>query len=366
MKKILIFHPVIAPYRIDFFNSLYSNFDVKICLFKRNLSSQKFDYEKIEKQFEFTPFYIERRLGFFHWIKQIIAQLSTPGIDVVLLSELGIATLIAIIYKYLTFKRYKIVSMIDDSYNMIVENNQFSKKHKYATKMLVPLLDEVINVEPRVTEYYQQRYKKGFFFPIITNEEISKQRLKRVLPISNKYIVTYNLYGKNVLLFVGRLVKLKNVMFAVKAFLKANIPNSIFVIVGDGPERKNLEQFVKKYKNIAFTGRLEGDDLYAWYNIAQCFTLPSIQEPFGAVTNEALQGGCKVLISKLAGSSCLVSDGENGYVIDPEDMGAYVEKLHLVFDKAEVCKQICDLRTSLMNYSFENQMSLLCKRIAEL
>ena len=43
--------------------------------------------------------------------------------------------------------------------------------------------------------------------------------------------------------------------------------------------------------------------------------MPSYKEPFGAVTNEALQGGCKVLISRLAGSACLVSDTINGYII---------------------------------------------------
>ena len=47
--KMLVFHPVIAPYRIDFFNELYSQLGAEVCLFYRNLSSQKFDYEKIEK-----------------------------------------------------------------------------------------------------------------------------------------------------------------------------------------------------------------------------------------------------------------------------------------------------------------------------
>lgn len=138
--------------------------------------------------------------------------------------------------------------MIDDSYNMVVENNQFSKKHKYATKLLVPLLDEVICVEPRVMEYYRRKYHKGVFFPIITSDDVARQRLEQVIPISNEYIASYNLYGKKVLLYVGRLVKVKNVGFAIEAFVKAKIPNSVFMIVGDGPEKDNLEQFAKSYR----------------------------------------------------------------------------------------------------------------------
>ena len=74
MKKLLIFHPTIAPYRIDFFNSLYEAFETRVCLLYRNLKSQKFDYAKIEKQFVYTPEYLKeglkiggRRLYFGYW-----------------------------------------------------------------------------------------------------------------------------------------------------------------------------------------------------------------------------------------------------------------------------------------------------------
>ena len=364
--KMLVFHPVIAPYRIDFFNELYLQFGAEVCLFYRNLSSQKFDYEKIEKQFLFNPIYIENRGSVISWVKKIIHQLSVSKPNVVLVSELGLSTLITILYKYFTFKRYKIVSMIDDSYDMVACNKQFSWKHKYATKLLVPLLDEVINVEPMVTDFYNKKFKKGFFFPIIANDIIAKQRLGKVIPISNEYIKSYHLQGKKVLLYVGRLVEIKNVSFAINAFVKADIPNSVFVIVGDGPERENLESLARHSKNIIFTGRLEGDGLYAWYNIAQCFTLPSILEPFGAVTNEALQGGCKVLISRLAGSACLVSDTINGYIIDPDNLEDYINKIKLVLNKSDECNHIDKVRPNLMTYLFDTQMSLLVSKIKSL
>lgn len=139
---------------------------------------------------------------------------------------------------------------------------------------------------------------------------IAKKRLERVLPISQNYVSEYHLEGKKVLLFVGRLVALKNVKFALRAFIKANLDNTIFVIVGDGPEKEKLEKIAAGNPAVIFTGRLEGDELYAWYNVGQVFTLPSYKEPFGAVTNEALVAGCKVLISKDAGSNCLVKDGK--------------------------------------------------------
>ena len=58
-KRLLIFHPTIAPYRIDLFNELYRAFDVRVCLLRRGLLSQKFDYEKISQQLVFSPTYAE-------------------------------------------------------------------------------------------------------------------------------------------------------------------------------------------------------------------------------------------------------------------------------------------------------------------
>ena len=56
-KNLLAFHPIIAPYRIDLFNSLAKHYNSQICLFWRNLKDQTFDYRKIEEQFDFKPSY---------------------------------------------------------------------------------------------------------------------------------------------------------------------------------------------------------------------------------------------------------------------------------------------------------------------
>lgn len=55
MKKLLIFHRTIAPYRLDFFNDLYEAFDTKVCLQYKNLQNQKFDYNKILSKMKFYP-----------------------------------------------------------------------------------------------------------------------------------------------------------------------------------------------------------------------------------------------------------------------------------------------------------------------
>lgn len=359
-KKLLIFHPIIAPYRIDLFNALAKLYNVQVCLFWRNLKDQTFDYGKIEEQFDFEHSYIvKEEIGFLKWFKAIWDKLNSSHPDIVLGAEFGISTIIIILHKIFTRSHYKIVIINDDSYEMLVNNKQFTKRHARAVKAMMPLIDDVINVEPRVVAYNQKKYHKGIYFPIICDDVIGRERLERVIPISQKYMNKYHLEGKKVLLFVGRLVALKNMEFALRAFIKANLNNTVFVVVGNGPEKEKLEKIVAGNPAVIFTGRLEGDELYAWYNVGQVFTLPSYQEPFGAVTNEALVAGCKVLISKDAGSNCLVKDWENGYIIDPRHEMDFMEKLKLAFYDIKPLKMPLTVKENLMLSSFEKHLNPL-------
>ena len=366
-KKLLIFHPIIAPYRIDLFNALAKLYNVQVCLFWRNLKDQTFDYSKIEEQFNYKPTYIvKEEIGFLKWMKEIWMKLNSSHSDIVLGAEFGISTIIIILHKFVTRSHYKIVIINDDSYDMLVKNNQFTKRHARAVKTMMPFVDNVINVEPRVAAYNQQKYQKGIYFPIICDDVIAKKRLERVLPISQNYVRKYQLEGKKVLLFVGRLVALKNVEFALRAFIKANLENTVFVIVGDGPEKEKLVKIVAGNPAVIFTGRLEGDELYAWYNVGQVFTLPSYQEPFGAVTNEALVAGCKVLISKDAGSNCLVKDGKNGFIIDPRHKKNFIEKLRLAFYSMKALKMPLVVKENMMISCFEEHVESLYTRMENL
>jgi len=256
--------------------------------------------------------------------------------------------------------------MTDDSYNILTCDNHFTKRHKWGIKYIAPFADEIVNVEPNSSRWYRERFNKGIYFPIVSEEQTARSRLERVLPISEFYIKKYKLAGKKVLLFVGRLVEFKNVEFAISAFAKANIKNSVFVIVGSGDQEIHIKQISLVYNNVLMVGRYEGDELYAWYNVAQIFTLPSILEPFGAVTNEALVAGCNVLISKYAGSNCLVCDGKNGYIIDPHNEYGYIEKLSMLMKDTSLINSPIKLKQNAMLESFDVHFDKLTKKLDSL
>lgn len=366
-KKILVFHPIIAPYRIDFFNSLSIKYDTTICLFWRNLKDQTFDYEEISSRFKFIPKYLVREeSGTLRWIRAIWRELSSNKPNIVYTCEYGIATILILLHRFITGAKYKVVTTTDDSYNMLTANNHFTARHKYAVGILAPFVDEVQTVEPRVELWYKNKYHKGVCFPIICDDVIARERQKRVLTISEQYVTKYGLEGQKILLFVGRLVVLKNIDFAIKAFEKADIPNSKFIIVGSGKQEPYLRGVAGNNSKVLFVGRFEGDELYAWYNIANIFTLQSIQESFGAVTNEALVAGCKCLISKDAGSNCLIKEGVNGYLIDPYNEEDYISKLIILMNEEKPVSLPLDVKINQMQETFLESITKLTDKLDSL
>lgn len=349
-KRLLVFHPTIALYRVDFFNRLCDSFETRICLQFWNLKEQKFDYDKIYEKFCFKPVYLPANS--IKFISEICNQISSFDPDIVLTPEYGRITLISILMRLKCKKHFRIVVMTDDSYDMVVSNRDFSYRHRFSRALLTKLIDEVVLASPQITQWYQNKFNKGVFFPIIVDNIQAENNYKRLLPLSRKYIEDYHLKGKKVLLSVSRLVDIKNIDRVIEAYAHSNVADTVLIIVGDGIERQKLENLAKSInKDIIFAGRFEGDELYAWYNLASVFVLASYVEPFGAVTNEALLAGCRVIVSEKAGSSCLVSN-KNGEIVDPFN----IMGITAAIDNQFVLAQIPDLlrsRSSLMEVSFD-------------
>ena len=206
----------------------------------------------------------------------------------------------SLVLKALRYRKkygYKVISICDDSMDMI-RGNDFGWKHRLARRIVPKFVDEIIVHSPDVRQWYQARFGKGLFMPIIADERRIRPELERVLPLSQKMRLT----EKPVVAFVGRFVGLKNIPTLLRAFEPLR-DRAQLVLIGDGPERVALETLAP-YAH--FTGFLSGDDLLTWYNLIDILVLPSTQEAYGAVTGEALMAGVKVVVSRQAGSADLV------------------------------------------------------------
>ena len=145
----------------------------------------------------------------------------------------------------------------------------------------------------------------------------------------NKYIKNYD--DAIIALYVGRISDEKNVsLFAEIAeyFLHANVR---FVMVGDGPARKKLQD---SSNNVYFTGFLTGEPLSIAYASSDIFLFPSETETFGNVVLEACASGICPVVSSLGASSEHIKHTINGFVATTfED---YVNTLENLFNNPKL------------------------------
>ena len=361
-RKYVVFHPTIATYRIDFFNSLAKRLNCTIYLLMRKFVNFR-DYDSIEKQFAFAPGYVfdegDERIRAFSFRYWKILDKEDP--DVVLTFEFGSCPMMIILHKLLKRKKYKIITTCDDSPDIYLRGRL---RHRICRMLCQPFLDDVIYSSDEVCELSRKQYGKGLYFPIIRNGENARNNLLSLLPLSESIASEYGLSSKCVIGFVGRLAPEKNIGELIEAFSISAGESDCLVLIGDGPERQNLESLAKQNNtNALFLGRLEGDDLYAWYNLIDILVLPSKSEAFGAVTNEALLAGCVVIVSDRCGSKCLIRNGINGYVYPFGSVSALsdaiLESKSLALDRRDKLS----LKKDMMMDDYDSLFNALIKAI---
>lgn len=358
----------IAPYRIDTYNALAERLGMRMCFYSREDSEQHYDPAWIESQCRFKPTYLKG----WHFgpesrtvCRGIGKLLRQERPDVVIVPEFQFVLWQMRWHRRFSKKKFKIVSMCDDSIDMILNENDFSRGHRWLRSFVPKKIDDIITVTPEVCAWYREHFGKGQWLPIIMDEDRARERYRRLLPESARLEERYGLQGRRVLLYVGRLVELKNVEAVIDAFHRLQREDTTLVIIGDGPEREKLEALAKAPRtsrgvtDIIFTGRLEGDALYAWYNLCDVLALLSKREAFGAVTGEALMAGAKVLVSSKAGSACLVTE-RNGAVADIDDPEKTVRQLAELLDAAEAGSH-GQLRDSKMEVTLNERIEALVK-----
>lgn len=128
-----------------------------------------------------------------------------------------------------------------------------------------------------------------------------------------------------VFFFVGHLVKRKGLNFLLEAcalLQKQGKSDYTLVIAGDGPERAELELFCQDNNFsdcVKFLGKVDYDSLGTYFQEADVFILPTLEDTWGMVVLEAMLFGKPVLCSKWAGAAEMIVDGKNGYVFDPHE-----------------------------------------------
>lgn len=124
-------------------------------------------------------------------------------------------------------------------------------------------------------------------------------------------------------IFIGGLLKRKHPDKVIKA-LKESFSEGDYTlnIVGEGPERKNLQSLISKLdckENVSLIGRIPRVEILDFLDASDVFVMISNNEAFGLVYIEAMARGCIVIASKNEGMEGIIKDGYNGFLCEAGD-----------------------------------------------
>jgi phosphatidylinositol alpha-1,6-mannosyltransferase len=109
----------------------------------------------------------------------------------------------------------------------------------------------------------------------------------------------------------------------------AAVPEAVLRIVGDGDDRRRLEQKAAAMGlggHVVFTGGIDDDAVQREYQRATVFTMPSPREGFGLVFLEAMRAARSCIGCRGAASE-IIDDGDTGWIVEPGDRDRLTERV---------------------------------------
>jgi glycosyltransferase involved in cell wall biosynthesis len=158
----------------------------------------------------------------------------------------------------------------------------------------------------------------------------------------------HGLDGKFVVGFIGTMRRLEGLSTLVQAFAatRARREDIALVLVGDGPDKADLEALAAKHgvRDILFTGTVPHEQVAAWYSVMDVLVYPRIRATINERVTplkplEAMALGKACVASDVGGLTELVTDGETGVIFEAGNHEALAQALEgLMEDRPRLAK----------------------------
>lgn len=333
MKKVLVVHNIITPHTSPVFRELAKKVDLTV--FYCAVKEQNRTWNVVPKGFKYKvlPGFSMKLQGkdlFTNFINlTIFGEINKINPDVVILSGWDLLTY-QLTYLYCKMNRIKVIIW---SGSTKFEPSWRRNLSLPLVKVMVKNADALIAYGNRAKEYLlglgASNNKIFISYNTTDISMYSKGCNKYKKELEKKKM---GLSGKKIILFYGQLIERKGVDILIKAFgtVIQYMTNVSLLIVGSGPMKENLENLSKKLRisEIYFIDDPGDKKISKYYSIADIFVLPSREEVWGLVVNEAMACGLPVVVSEFAGSSRdLIKNGENGYIFKGGEVNDLANKL---------------------------------------
>ena len=194
-------------------------------------------------------------------------------------------------------------------------------------------LKGIVGINSPAIEHYKQ-YNKTYFIPNIIGE-----------PFENQEKINFK-DKENFISFVGRLDREKNVIALLEIFKKANVSKDWKLqIIGDGSERKNLEQFVEKnqlQERIIFYGTKTSEEILKLLRRSKIFGFTSLKEALPTVLVEAMFCSNAIISYNCNYGPSDIVKNNSGFLIDVNNKEDFIQKLEMLTNSDEKLEKMME------------------------
>lgn len=201
--------------------------------------------------------------------------------------------------------------------------------------------------------------KNGYNSQDFYNVNFNKKEVLKEFSINKDY--------EKIVLFVGRVSKMKGLDVLVNAAKIYEKENILTLITGDGDYKEELKNMIQQYnlKNIVFLGNRTHRELNKLYNIANVLVLPSRKEALPLVAIEAMACGTPAIVSNILGMSNIITKNV-GILFDMDNEKMLADSINKVINNEIVFDKNKIINYAKNNYSQEILMDKLEKIYSEI
>jgi glycosyltransferase involved in cell wall biosynthesis len=326
MRKVLFITVYPSPYRVCFFTELGKYTDLTVYFTQTPEEIKHRDAGWFSDGYPgFRAVFPKKagKTGRFT-VHRDVRDTINEGYDFIIVCGWSIPTFMYAI-SYLKKRRVPVIMEIDGGF---VSNDGLLKKN--LKKHFISSAAAWLSPGRGATEYlvhYGARPDRVFYYPFTSQAAADmpdfgprpSETRQAMRETARKKL---GIAGRRVVLAVGQFIRRKGFDVLIKA--AAGLRDAeVLIVGGEAPEEFVTLRRETGASNVEFVGFMKKDRLADYLLAADVFAMPTREDIWGLVVNEALSFGLPVVSTDRCGAALeLVKDGENGFIVPAEDAGA--------------------------------------------
>lgn len=309
----------------------------------------------------------------FSWalgaIKWIIKNAKKKEYDLIHLHSSGVIwPFIVALFAVRIFKIPLVTSIHCSRHFTYTNTNLIDKiKHpfvKHMEKLILQKSKIVYLLTEKTKEKYVDKFKewKGKFFQL--SDSIGTQHLihNSGLGCCENNLQKYNIPNQRKILYLGRISYEKGweifIEIARKISLDKSYHDLVFVVCGDGPQYNEFKKKVEEYNlshRFFITGFISKEVIPCVLKNSDVLVVPSKHEELGGVAIEGAYAEIPIIASDVGGLSTLIKDDITGFLVKPDDIMGFVDKIKFTLDNPIYIKRLTKASKDNVNNKFEGE-----------